>query len=589
MLKNLVIFLVPLLVPIIVLGTLSILITQHYVKQDLNQKNWSLLKQTKDSLELILNEMDTLTLSFQTNQNITVRLKSILAENTLTYENNLSNDLIYNFLSAPANARSFIHSIYVYYDNPTNRVLTSTQGITPLESFYDLGWFISYMKTTTADTWLEERSIDRYHIEKTRVISIYQKLYSAGATRSNGVIVLNLYPGYIETMMESVILSNEQTMLIIDSNHHPLFQVHPVQITSSDLERITNTEEQQQSIELNGKLYTLFFLKSERYGLTYISIIPQSVLYEVPIRLTQNTVTLLIVSLLVGVFITYFLTLKNYNNLRTIISIITSAEQGKPIPLPSNQVTDEYSFILQNVIRTFVEQSYLKTQLSERTFKLRFMEMLALQSQINPHFLYNTLETIYWKVMAITGRPNEANIMLEHLSDILKYAFDHPQHEVILEQEIRYTEIYLDIQKIRNKDKFDVIWEIDDNTRHVTVLKLILQPLVENSIYHGIKEKQTKCQLKIRIFRHSQYIHIAVIDTGKGMTRDRLKAVRRTLEIEYMDSEGITGNIGDRNSGIGLRNTNKRLQLSYGNEYGLRIASKSGWGTKVEIIIPAYD
>ncbi|MDF2934756.1 MAG: integral rane sensor signal transduction histidine kinase [Paenibacillaceae bacterium] len=582
--KNLIYFLVPLLIPILLLGSLSILITQHYVKEDVNQKNQSLLSQSRDNLELILNEMDTLSLNYQTNQSISVRLKSILNSPTLTYDQTLALDLISNFLGAPANARPYIHSIYVYYDNPYGKVLTSSEGLTVLNTFYDKSWLNSFYAPQDTDSWLEERQINQYGIESTRVISIFRKLYAAGSPKPSGVIVLNLYPKFIESQLQELLLSLEQTILIMDHRHGVLLQAGAAgRLNRSDLQKVTDAAGNS-SIRLHDGTYTLSRLDSNRHGLYIVSLIPQNVLYRIPSRLFQITSLLLLASLMLGVYITYWLTRRNYESLKYIVSIIKSAEQGKKLPEPPPKVKDEYGFILHNLIQTFVEQSYLKTQLSERNYKLRFMEMLALQSQINPHFLYNTLEIINWKTLALTGRPNEASLMLEHLSDILKYVLSNPEQTVLLEKEIGYADIYLEIQKIRNRQKFQVIWDVEEKTRSRFVLKLILQPLLENAIDHGIKEKQGSGSLKIRIRSVSSGTRIHVIDNGAGISRDKMDWINR--ELGRNDDAQHPGEAGGR-AHIGLFNTNKRLTLSYGREYGLRILSKPGWGTSVQVTIPA--
>lgn len=218
------------------------------------------------------------------------------------------------------------------------------------------------------------------------------------------------------------------------------------------------------------------------------------------------------------------------------------------------------------------------------------MEMLVLQSQINPHFLYNTLEVIYWKTLGLTGKSNDASKMIEQLSDVLKYALSDPKHTVLLDKVIRYTEIYLEIQKTRNKNKLNVIWEVEEATRHHKVLKLILQPLIENCIYHGIKEKKGICTIKFNIREMSSFLWIRVIDNGKGMTDERLRMVREMLTAKnssHQDDEEFPAS--DNSNHIGLYNTNKRLKLSYGNQHSLRILSKFGWGTLVEISLPINE
>ncbi|MFC5650389.1 sensor histidine kinase [Paenibacillus solisilvae] len=587
MFKNLIFFLIPLLIPILILGSLAILITQHFVKQDINLNNLNLLTQTRDNVELILNEMDTLSLGFQTSNNIAVRLKDILNSNALTYDQAVTRDLIADFATAPAYARPFIDSIYIYYNNPAKNMLTSTEGFVSFDRFYDQSWYESYKRAGSGETWLEERQINRYGIEKKRVISVYRKLHTTGTAKVTGVIVLNILPEYIEKMLADLV-SKDQTVLIADDHYRVLFQTDRSTLASSqvDLQKIMASSAQSSTIRLGSKAYTVTRLQSNRQGLHYISLIPQTILYRIPIQLSQITISLLVVSLLIGLAITYWLTRKNYNNLKNIVTIIKSVEQGKPLPAQPVKVIDEYGFILQNIIKGFIEQSYLKVLLSERNYRLRFMEMLALQSQINPHFLYNTLEIIYWKTVAITKKPNEASTMIEHLGDILKYALTAPyQQTVMLQKEIQYTEVYLEIQKIRYKDQFKVVWDLDSDPERHFVPKLLLQPLIENSIYHGIKEKNGICGIKIRLRCSSAFITIDVTDSGVGMTKERLQKVRQQLEKEPEESRE-NESTGDKAQNIGLYNTNKRLILTYGAQYSLRILSKSGWGTSVQIRIP---
>jgi two-component system sensor histidine kinase YesM len=589
MFKNLVFFLIPLLVPILILGSLSILITQHYVKEDINQKNMSLLMQTRDNMELILNEMDTLTLTFQTSNSIAVRLKEILNAKTFSYDQTTALDLISNFSSAPAYARPFIDSIYVYYNNPFNNFLTSTEGLVTLDKFYDRSWYDSYLRGNTADSWLEERNINRYGIQNKRVVSVFRKLYTAGSSKASGIIVLNIQPDYIENMLGELV-SREQSVIIANNSLHVLFQTKMPDGSSEqfDLQKIISSTDQVSSVRLGNQMFTLTHLQSGIQKLHYISLIPQGVLYQIPIQLSQITIVLLIISLLIGVAITYWFTRKNYNNLKNIVTIIKSVEQGKPLPDAPVKVIDEYGYILQNIIKAFIEKSFLKVQLSERSYRLRYMEMIALQSQINPHFLYNTLEIIYWKTVAISGKPNEASTMIEHLGDILKYALSSPQNKmVILQKELEHTQIYVEIQKIRYKDKFEVIWDVEGDLQRYFVPKLLLQPLIENSIYHGIKEKPGKCSIKVRIRRLPSMLNIHVIDNGIGMSPERLKEVIRLMTYDDSTNQGTTPEPTKDSSGnIGLYNTNKRLVLSFGELFNLRIVSKPGWGTSVQIRIP---
>ncbi|MBD0378795.1 sensor histidine kinase [Paenibacillus sedimenti] len=284
---------------------------------------------------------------------------------------------------------------------------------------------------------------------------------------------------------------------------------------------------------------------------------------------------LLLVSFLFGGGLTYYLTRKNYRDVKSIVTILESAENNKPLPALPSRIKDVYSFIIHRILKNFIEQNYLTIQLSERKYKAQAMELIALQSQLNPHFLYNTLETINWKIASLTGKPGNLNKMVENLADILRYALEGHNKPVILQKEIAYTLSYIDIQKVRYQDKFDVIWEYEESVKKYNVPKLILQPLIENSIYHGIKVKEGRCRIKIKIWKTGELLHVAVIDNGLGIDKERLAQIKDDLKRDIGETDHI-----------GLYNTHKRLKLLYGESFGISIRSKYGRGTAVYLTIP---
>jgi two-component system sensor histidine kinase YesM len=292
-----------------------------------------------------------------------------------------------------------------------------------------------------------------------------------------------------------------------------------------------------------------------------------------------------------GLALTYLLTRRSLRHIHRMISIIKSAEKGLPLPeIPgAGKREDEYGYIIQTMTRNFIQSSYLNVQLSEKKFRLQAAELLALQSQINPHFLFNTLETLNWKAMALTGGPNEVNDMLEHLSELLRYTLDKPGRIVPLMKEIDYTKHYVAIQQIRYGAKFRCVWAYDpEEIMPFSTVKLILQPLIENSLYHGIKEMEGNGGIKIKISRHSGWTAVSVIDNGIGMTKPRLEEVRRSVAMHMEEDNGYDWNTWNSEDGshIGLANTNRRIRLAYGTREGLHILSKQRLGTVVRLKIP---
>lgn len=166
--RNLILFLLPLLVPLIGLGFFSQLTTKQYIEEELTKNNLNLLNQAKENLELIFIELDALNLNFGTNVEITAQLKKILNRPVpvISYEESKILKTMNNFIAASANSRPYIHSIYIYFKNPLNRFLTDTNGLVDLNNYHDTGWYQSYQQYGPwRDFWTERRSSNYYQRE----------------------------------------------------------------------------------------------------------------------------------------------------------------------------------------------------------------------------------------------------------------------------------------------------------------------------------------------------------------------------------------------------------------------------------------
>lgn len=580
--KNLLIFILPLLIPIILIGSFAITLTQNFIMDDINKGNVKVLNQTKEAIELIFNDLDSFSLNFNLNPLFLSKFKTLLQNNenaVIDPESFKTYNNVMNLVNPSVNSKPYIQSIYVYFRNPKGNFFISNQGLTSLNSFIDKSWYDSFLSSDdSVNTWIEPRDIKQYEFEKdpTHLVTIYKKLYSPGLGKADGVIVMNIRRDYIEGILKGLVSFPEQAAVILDGKGNVVSDVsNNPNIKEKDIITINNNTSSFFEYRSPKNSYMVSRIESNRYNLKYISIIPKGVLYQLPLQLLYITILLLVVSFLLGLLLTFFITRRNYNNILNIISAFESAENGKPLPSLPSRVNDEYSFIMQNVIKTFIEQSYLKVQLSEKKYRLKTMEFVALQSQINPHFLFNTLKTIFWRSINLTGDQNEVSKMIEHLSDILSYSLGSSDKTVTLEEEIKNTLSYIEIQKVRYRDKFRVIWQYDDAITQHMVLKLLFQPFIENSIYHGIKEKEGFSYIKIKIALKDSQIKIAIIDNGLGIEPDKLEKIREKLNED-----------GEYSEHIGLYNTNKRLKLTYGDETCIKIRSKPGLGTVIYVNIP---
>ncbi|WP_110930848.1 cache domain-containing sensor histidine kinase [Paenibacillus bouchesdurhonensis] len=575
--KQLATFLIPLLVPIIILGSLSTVTSQHDIKADINQNSSFLLQQSQTQLEMILNELDTLYLALYDNKEIFNELSAVLVNPYYTYESSTSNRIISSFLNAFTSSKPYIQSFYLYVDNPHQRFLSSVDGLVTLDHYYDTAWYEQFMAYSgPPNKWTSRRDIRFYDFETnpTAIVTFYNVL----VPQKIGII-LNIRPKYIENILDDITTYEGQQLFVLDEENNVIFSNQQGDFfQEKDIDWIAGQPSAFFDMETSHGLVNITKVESERYKWKYISAIPHSELYKTPTRILKYTLVFVGISVVCGFLLTYYLVSRNYKQLRMIRMLIKSAED-RNVPLkPPGKVRDEYSYILHNMITHFIEHRYIRTQLLEKKYRLQVMELLALQSQINPHFLYNTLHSVYWESVALTGRPNKASEMIEDLADILSYSFSNPTKSVTWGEEIANSISYVNIQKKRYKDKFDVIFEYNEEVTKLYTMKLLLQPLLENSIYHGIKEKEGPGMIKVKLIRRDEQLRVAVIDNGIGIAPEALAEIRHRLDSDE-----------ERTKHVGMFNTNKRLKLMHNHMYSFRIRSKPGFGTMVEMVLPVQE
>lgn len=258
-----------------------------------------------------------------------------------------------------------------------------------------------------------------------------------------------------------------------------------------------------------------------------------------------------------------------------LVDSINQVKEGNLDVRLENDSMDEIGVLYDNYNEMIERTSDLMDEQYRMGISLKSAELKALQSQINPHFLYNTLDTVNW--LAYAGRTEEIHKAVVSLSKYYRLILNKGQDTLTLEEELRHVEYYMKIQDIRFPDKLTYEVDVKEEIKSSIVPKIILQPLVENAISHGIWEKKSK-QGTIRVLgyeENDQTVCIKVMDDGVGMDADTLSKV-------------MTGSIQTSGSSYGVKNVHARLQLMFGEEYGLSYESKEGEGTCVTIRIPHH-
>ncbi len=241
-----------------------------------------------------------------------------------------------------------------------------------------------------------------------------------------------------------------------------------------------------------------------------------------------------------------------------------------------SDTTDELAILGQSFNDMVSRIGTLVEDVRSEQEKLRAIELQLLQEQINPHFLYNTLDTITW--LSEMGENAQVIQMVNSLSDFFRTGLSSGKSMVSIREEIKHVESYLKIQQFRYQDILDFEVDVDDHIGEYRIPKLTLQPLVENALYHGIKNKRAKGRILVSGKLEDDMIILSVQDNGVGMDPATLEKIRKNL------SEGRIEDTGE--SGFGLRNVQERIRLTYGDDYHVEIESLAGAGTVIKVKIP---
>ena len=293
----------------------------------------------------------------------------------------------------------------------------------------------------------------------------------------------------------------------------------------------------------------------------------------------QIIITILSIIISINSFITVSAAIqKPISDMEKLSTKVSNGDLTARIDIPH---VNELNTLAEN-LNTMAGQIDLLIQKNmEEQKNFQKAEMKALQAQITPHFLYNTFDTIVW--LAEEEHTEEVVRITKAFSDFLRISLSRGHEWITISQELEHIKNYLTIQKIRYADILNYSIDADEALMDVKMIKLVLQPLIENAIYHGIKNKRGRGKLKVSAhFTNDSrtFVCFTVEDNGAGFTEERLGQVRNELRTGAQDSEKLS-------SVYGLYNVNKKLKLYYGeNTEGLLIESEAGKGSKISFTIP---
>lgn len=409
------------------------------------------------------------------------------------------------------------------------------------------------------------------------VITLGKALQNKNSRNLEGIFFADLNYSSISELCTGISFGNKGYIYILDSNgnliYHPQQQLLYSGLKEEKIQEVLESKESSFVTE-DGKLYSIS--KSRETGWTVVGVSYIDDLLKNSDETTRiyffSAVIILFAALLLAYLLSYGIT----KPIMLLGDSMKEVEKGNfdhaVLEVSGQNEIARLSTAFNVMIK---EIKHLMEQNVEEQRQKRKSELRALQAQINPHFLYNTLDSIIW--MAEWGKTKEVVLMTSSLAKLLRQSISNQNELVRVEEEVEYTRSYLTIQKMRYKDKLEYEIEVSKEVLGQKIPKLVLQPLVENAIYHGIKYKEGKGIVRIEGWMDTQDMVLRITDDGIGMTEEQLSKIFEKRETDV------------RKNGVGVLNVHERIQLYYGKDYGLRFYSTSGEGTMVEVHIPCGE
>lgn len=554
-------------IPFIVLSIMFYSNTLKNIREEITLENSYMFDNSVNIIDRTLMEVDTLSSSLASN------------ESTQLYTiNNVSTD---SFETISRLAKTlpiiyrYIDSIYIYSE-PTDTVIMDNNSI-PLSDLSDTDWINAYHAVTSPKGTIIPRSKNNVYPQ---LITIIKPIYVADEKKGAIIININAQSIYNSMLYQQYkdgrlfFLVNADNKIII-SSELSYFNTYPDDI---GLNTLTIESNPKNSIyEINDKNYIVLSSDSTISDYKYISAYPLE-LYEHKLSTMKLQIIGILLLLMIIIFIlAYVASVRSYSPLNEIISFLDNSQP--PADNIEEEDKNELMYIINSIQTHINDKTKMAEILEERMKLLRKSQYDMLQTQINPHFLYNTLETINWMAYNMSNSENPVSKSLINLASFFRNTLTSG-YFVSIENEIKYTKEYVNILALRYGDLFDIEWDIDESILSYTIIKICLQPIIENAVYHGIKQKNDKGLIKIKGLCDDNNIILIVSDDGVGIEKDALDELNKTLSETSFTNE---------KSHIGLSNVNQRIKIIFGDSYGIHVESTVGVGTDVYVTIPKKE
>lgn len=565
-LKNqlIVFMLVVVIIPILFLGSVTYLSTIQVSKERAEISGAGSLKQLQTSLNFIIDDMLSMSIFLIGSRDVQDYLEK---EGTIPRQVSNINGLLFNL----AYSKKYIANITIESRNANPTV--TTKVVSEEEK-------MSYDRED--NKWWTYRSYDHTTEGKQEVITMTRPIRSINNYNLIGYLSISIDQEYLEEHLNSIDFEWSGFVLLL-KDQDILAGREKSNISQADIQKIRKSMTDDNQIhsfndKINDQKSTVFSVNLPSVDWHLIGVIPYKE-YS-----SQNRYLLwltIIVIIMAALFVSILILLLIPKVLQPLSVLTKSLQKAKPgdkiIPVPSSSKNEIGNLIdSYNQLNERIASLMIRVKQSESL--KRQVDLQALQNQINPHFLYNTLASIHWT--ALSNGSTEISQMVSSLSTYLRFSLNKGHEFCTIEQEIEHLLHYVRIQHIRFPEAFVVDLDIPNQIKQHSILKLLLQPLIENSILHASRQENDRIlNIQVSVYKDESRIHVTIKDDGVGISRKKISQLNEQFKKDRSKEIVIGQNYG-------LRNVNLRLVLYYGKKSRLRIQSRPGYGTIIKFSIP---
>jgi two-component system, sensor histidine kinase YesM len=567
-------------VPLLFLGLAIYYQLQNTIKNEVNSSFNHVITQYVENinykLNIYINLLDTIAVS-GTVQSIFSEQEKYEANDTIELSNKFSKE-IDSVIIGKNPQEVYNLMLYAYNDSfPSDGRHIGNMGSLKYESWYK---DITGVQDTIKYITYTVPGLNKGIISFMRPIADLNGVTLNNPNKKLGVIKLDINKDKLFEAGNFQIAQKEIEVYILDKRSNIIFANLSDKLSGLDIRKELASKDMIMEINTGSGQRKLLVQKNiSQFGLTAVFVFSYDTLDK---KVAEMGTTILIVFIILGFIMAGMAYAFSYllsKRIALLLKKIKKVEKGDFKVTDVIEGKDEIGLIDNNFNRMVLKLDELIRENYIQQLEKRDAELNALQAQINPHFLYNTLELIN-SISRVYGC-NEVCLISQNLGEMFRYGISIGRNEFVrLSDEINHISNYTSIQLLRFDELFEVSYEISDELMDCKLLKFILQPIVENAIIHGFKGKDGKGHLKISAFSDNKLLVLQVQDDGIGMGQELVEDMNNALNNnEYKPSKY-------EKKSIGIRNVSNRIKLAYGDEYGIHFDSMEGFGTRVTISLP---